>query len=168
MSDDHRRFLIVEQGVGAAIFNLLFNAFIAWALFRRLDVVPLWGDRSVAGDTIATGVLLPLLTCLIVTRLVRRHVAAGGVPPLADRPPAVAWMPHSSFLRGVTLAVLTSVTLVPVTIATLSALGVAAMGFWTFVAFKGAWAALAALVVTPVVALWALAAPATASTRGAT
>jgi len=156
MSDDHRRYLIVEQGVGAALFNFLLNGVIAWALFRHLDVVPLWGDQSIAGDTIATGILLPLLTCLIVTGLVRRHVLAGNLPPLPAAHPAVAWMPQRAFVRGLVLALLASLTLVPTTLALLATLGVEGFGFWPFVLFKAAWAAGAALIVTPLVALRAI------------
>lgn len=156
MSDDHRRFLIVEQGVGAALFNLVVNGLIAWGLFRHLARVPLWGQESIAVDTIATGVLLPLLTCLIVTALVRRQVAGGKPAPLAEAHPAVAWMPRHSFARGLVLAGIISLTLVPSTLALLASLGVSGMSFWGFVCFKASWAALAALLVTPVVALWAI------------
>jgi hypothetical protein len=156
MSDDHRRYLLLEQGVGAAVFNLLLNALIAWGLTRHLDTLPLWGATSIAGDTIATGILLPLLTCVISTGLVRRQIAGGRVPPLADAHPAVAWMPRSAFVRGLLLAALTSSTLVPTTLALLVALEVQSLGFWSFVLFKATWAAVAAFVVSPIVALWAM------------
>ena len=75
MSPAQRRYLVVEQGVGAAVFNFVLNAVIAWLMFRRQDVVPLWGQQSIAGDTIGTSLLLPLITCLVVTRLARGHVS---------------------------------------------------------------------------------------------
>src|SRR5690606_13950680 len=71
----HRRFLLLEQGVGAAVFNLLLNGAIAYFVARSLDTVPLWGgDVSIAGDTIFTTFLLPFFTCLFVTRLARAQV----------------------------------------------------------------------------------------------
>jgi hypothetical protein len=156
MSADHRRYLILEQGVGAAIFNFFVGGAIAWGVFRHLDVVPLWGGQSVAGDTIATGVLLPLLTSLIANGIVRRQVLGGKVRPLADAHPAVAWMPGSAFVRGLLLALAVSLTLVPATLALLAALGVSDMTLWPFILFKASWAALAAFVVQPIVALRAI------------
>jgi hypothetical protein len=156
MSDDHRRYLIVEQGGGAAIVNFLLNGAIAWGVFRHLDVVPLWGEQSIAGDTIVTGVVLPLLTCLIATGIVRRQVLGGKVRALVDAHPSVAWMPQRTVVRGLVLAMAVSLTLVPSTLALLTVLGVEGMGFWGFVLFKATWASAAAFVVQPVVALWAI------------
>ena len=36
----HRRYLLIEQGIGAAIFNLLLNGVIAWFAVRSLERVP--------------------------------------------------------------------------------------------------------------------------------
>src|SRR6185369_14816725 len=82
MSSTQRRYLLIEQGVGAAVFNFFVNAVIAWAMFRAHPTVPLWGQQSIMGDTIGTCFILPFLTCLIVTRLARGHVRTGKVPPL--------------------------------------------------------------------------------------
>jgi hypothetical protein len=77
----HRRFLLLEQGIGSAIFNVLLNGAIAWALFRHLDVIPLWGQESIVGDTLGTTFFLPFFTTLIVTPLVRRRVKRGSDLP---------------------------------------------------------------------------------------
>ena len=58
-SDAHRRYLLLEQGLGSIVINVVLNAAIAWLLFRGLDVVPLWGNQSIAGDTIATTLIPP-------------------------------------------------------------------------------------------------------------
>jgi hypothetical protein len=79
MSARHLRFLLLEQGIGAAVVNSLLNGAIAWLLFRSLERVPLWGQQSIAGDTLATCFFLPLIPTLIVTPLVRRRVLAGTV-----------------------------------------------------------------------------------------
>jgi hypothetical protein len=54
MSPEHRRFLVLEQGIGSALFNFVLNGAIAWLLFRSFERVPLWGQQSIAGDTIGT------------------------------------------------------------------------------------------------------------------
>ena len=160
MSTDHRRYLVVEQGVGSAVFNFFLNGGIAWLLFRGLETVPLWGQQSIAGDTIGTCILLPLLTCLIGTRLVRGQLHAGKVLPLdwtRASHPVLGWLPHRTLARGFVLAALGVALLAPAAILVLQALDVDGMRFWPFILFKASFAAAAAAVVTPVVALWAIA-----------
>jgi len=159
MSPAQRRFLVLEQGVGAAIFNFALNAGIAWLLFHQLDTVPLRGPRSIAGDTIGTSLILPFLTCLIVTPTVRRRVRHGGIAPLDRRDAArapLAWLPGRTWRRALVFAGLGAIAFAPVTIVVLDALGVAALSLRQFIVFKATFAALAGLVVTPVASLAAL------------
>jgi hypothetical protein len=66
-----RRFVLLDNGVGAFVVNLMINGVIAWLLFCKATRVPMWGQSSIAGDTIATAFLLPAITCLIVTWISR-------------------------------------------------------------------------------------------------
>ena len=84
LSSEHRRFLIVDQVIGAGIINFILNAGIAWAIARALARVPLWGNPSIANDTVATAFLLPFITCVIVTPLIRKKIVAGGLQPLPE------------------------------------------------------------------------------------
>ena len=155
-----RRYLLLEQGVGAAVFNFVLNAAIAWAMFRSVAVVPLWGQQSIMGDTIGTCFLLPVITCFIATRLVRGQVRAGKVAALGwtrASHPVLGWLPQTTGRRGVALGLVSIALLAPLALAALVLLGVAAMPFWHFVVFKAAFAAFAAALVTPLVALWAIA-----------
>ena len=155
-----RHYLLVEQGVGAAVFNFVLNAAIAGAMFRSVDVVPLWGQQSIMGDTIGTCFLLPFLTCLIATRLARGHVRAGKVAPLGwtrASHPLLGWLPQSTARRGVALGLACIALLAPLAFIALRVLDVAGLSFWRFVVFKGGFAAVAAALVTPLVALWAIA-----------
>lgn len=86
LSPAHRRFLLIDQGLAPALFNLALNAGIAWLLFSSMHVVPLWGQSSIAGDTLGTAFILPFMTALIVSRTVRGQVSRGRVPPLPRRP----------------------------------------------------------------------------------
>jgi len=157
MSPAHKRFLLLEEGLGSVIVNLFLNAFIAYLLFRGAASVPLWGQQSIAGDTIGTAFFLPLITCLIVTRLARQQVSAGRFEPVDGAPLGLAWMPAGAAWRGVVLGVISAATVAPATIALLVGLGVTQQGFWGFVAFKAVFAAALGAVVTPLIALWAIA-----------
>ncbi len=158
MSPGHRRYLLIDHCLGAGIFNFLLNAAIAWVLFRQMETVPLWGQQSIAGDTIGTAFMLPLLTTLIASRVVYGHVRKGRVS-------ALAW-PEASFgrrlprwlsLRGALLgAACILVAGIPAT-RTLAAAGVGEMSLGGFVVFKAAFAAALAVLVTPLIARAALA-----------
>ena len=142
------------------VVNLLLNALIAYLMFRGAAVVPLWGQQSIAGDTIGTTFLLPLFTTLIVTRLARGQVDAGRVSPVLGAPLGLRWMPARSLWRGVALGGITVAAVAPPMIAALWLLGVSEQSFWSFVAFKAIFAAALGALITPLVALWAIASPA--------
>ena len=97
MSPAHRRFLVLEQGVGSVVVNLAINGAVAFLMFRGAASVPLWGQQSIAGDTVGTTFLLPFITCLVVTKLARAQVRAGRVAPFARKNSA---FPESFFASG--------------------------------------------------------------------
>jgi hypothetical protein len=156
----HRRYLLIEQGVGAAIINLLLNGAIAWFMTRSLERVPLWGtDVSIAGDTIGTTFLLPFFTCLIVTRLARGQVASGRLPAVAWRReghPAMRRLPARTLPRALVLGLATLIAVAPVAVWALTAFEVNDLGVWRFITFKALFGAVLAAVITPIVALGAL------------
>ncbi|MGH7896111.1 MAG: hypothetical protein ACREQL_15675 [Candidatus Binatia bacterium] len=160
MSPQHRRYLVFEQGIGAGVVNLALNAAIAWLLFRGAATVPLWGQQSIGGDTIGTTFLLPFITTLIASRIVRGHVRSGRVPALAwSEPSMLRRLPAGLAGRGAVLGLACIVLVgVPATFL-LGSAGVGAMTFRGFVAFKALFAAALAMVVTPLIARAALADP---------
>jgi hypothetical protein len=158
MSSGHRRYLLLDQGIGAGVFNVVLNAAIAWVLFRRMDAVPLWGQQSIVGDTLGTSFMLPLMTTLIASRIVYRHVRLGRVP-------ALAW-PEASFgrrlprrlsLRGALLGAVCLVVAGAPAIRALAVVGVDEMSLGRFIVFKAIFAGALATVVTPLIARLALA-----------
>ena len=156
LSLDHRRLLLVEHGLGAALVNFALNAGIAWLSFSS-SRVPLWGTMSIAADTVATGFLLPLSTCLIVDRIMRGQVARGRVCALPEaRRFAPRWIAQSSLRRGTLVGVAgVAVTAVPM-VACLALAGVTEMPLPSFVWFKAGFAAALGAVITPLIGWWAL------------
>lgn len=157
-SKEHRHFLFVEQGAIPTVFNFVLNGLIAWALFRSVATVPIWGESSVGVDLLVTGFLLPFLTCVIVSVLVGKNVTAGKVPRLSSNQlPHSQWFQRSTLVRGLFLGTL-GVVFAAVPIVWALSLGNAqAFSVSSFVVFKAVWAALLALAVTPFVGWWALA-----------
>ena len=159
MTPQFRRYLLTEHVIGAAIVNFLLNALIAWLSFRHLDRVPLWGEQSIGADLIGTTIILPLLTCLIVTRIVGVHlrhgrVSASDVP--GDLRPVLAKLPDRIFVRGLALGVLTTVVAAPVILLFLYVAGVDDMALRPFLLFKASYAAVLAMMVQPIVAMRAV------------
>jgi hypothetical protein len=160
VSSSQRRFVLIEQGIGSAIFNFGLNAAIAWLMFRGAERVPLWGQQSIMGDTIGTAFFLPLMTCVIVTPLARRRIRDGKVTPLGWNRmshPMLDWLPRRVGWRGLVLGIAGLFAFTPLAHVGLSALEVSELTVSGFVLFKATFAALAAALVTPLVALWAIA-----------
>ena len=159
MTPHHTRFLVLEQGIGSALFNLLLNAGIAWLLFRHLDVVPLWGQQSISGDTLGTCFFLPFFTGLIVTALVRRRIRAGKLQRLEwtrASHPWLGWLPPGSTKRAAVLGLACVLVVGPLTLLGLEFASISELSLRGFVIFKALFAAVLALLVTPVISLWAL------------
>lgn len=155
-----RAFLRNEQTIVPAIFNLALNAGLAWLLFRKHTPVPLWGDPSIAGDMLGTLFLLPFFTCLAVTPLVRHAARQGKVARLQIAPHEhrlLRLLPRSVWARAGLIGLVCTVVLGPPSILLLSALGIESLSLATAVPFKGVFAALLAALVTPLLALYALA-----------
>ena len=157
LAPDHRRFLVIDQGVGPTIFNFLLNAGIAWLMFRSAATVPMWGQSSIAGDTIATAFILPFLTCLIVGKVVAHQVGHGRVRalPEGDLPPSSLAF-RASYQKGVLLGIAcVVVTAIPV-VWLLSQYGLSELQRGHFILFKATFAGILGGLVTPLIGWWAL------------
>lgn len=154
LTPDQRRFLLLDNTVGPFVANFLINGVIAWLLFRNATRVPLWGQSSIAGDTVATSFLLPAITCLIVTPLARGRVRSGRLPAAVDV--SWRWVPRNMGWRALLIGIIGLVALAPLTLALLGAMGIGELTPWHFVYFKAAFAAIEGALVTPFLALWAI------------
>ncbi|HEY6394141.1 MAG TPA: hypothetical protein VIX12_01915 [Candidatus Binataceae bacterium] len=155
LTQAQRRYLLVDNGVGAFIINFIIAGVMGWLIFRNSTQVPLWGRSSIAGDTIGTSILLPLITCLIVTPIARSQIRAGRLVSLRGGR-ASNWFPRNTFLRGLLIGALSLLALMPITLLGLRVAGVDSMSLRHFLLFKTVFAALEAALVTPFLALLAI------------
>ncbi len=163
MADSARAHLKHEVLVGG-ISNTIFNGLIAWLLLRN---GPDLGFGNIAGDVIATALLLPFIVALIVIPLQRGKMNKGTLAPInlgdsssmqafADRFPATAF--KSALLFGLT----GMLVIAPLTLLGFHLIGVDQVTPVNYAIFKGIWAgSMAGLLVIPMV-LTALRAPAQA------
>jgi len=159
LSTPQWRFLVLEQAVGGAVFNLLLNAALAWTTYRSLPGVPHWGSPAVAGDLVLTSFLLPFLTGLVVTGTTRTRLRRGTLLPL-ERPrtaPRLARLPRASWKRAVLAGALVALAAAPPLLLGLAALGETYLRLADFVAFKALYTGALAALAAPLFAWWALA-----------
>jgi ribosomal protein S18 acetylase RimI-like enzyme len=157
MSPEVRRFLWREHAAVGFVVNVAINAAIAWATFRGAAAIPRWGASSIAGDLLATSFLLPAITCLIVTPLVRGAARRGAAPALAGTLPG--WL--DAFRRPLAArALLLGLACLPLAgglaVVLLHALGVESLALAPFVGWKGVYAGVLAAGVQPAIAWLAL------------
>jgi hypothetical protein len=159
LSDRHRSFLIIEQSAIAGIINVVINGVIVWLLMHSLTEIPLWGDVSMGGDLLATGFLLPFLTCLVVSALTRRQVQSGKLPALEASQIRPLGIHRRSSLFRATLMGVVGVTFFSGPLVVLLDLAQASpVPFLSFLYFKAIWAGIFAMIVSPIIAWWALSA----------
>ena len=164
LSDEHRSFIFRHAIIGAAFVNLVLSAGIAWLSVRNEDSVPRWAaplvDKpSTITDTLGTFFILPLLTCLIFTAVARRELRHGRVQPLGwtwSPKSVLRRLPDGTLRRGVALGALCMVALGPPAVALIVALDVGDLSVGEFVSYKAVFGVLLGMLVTPIVALWAL------------
>ena len=145
-----------------ALINTVVNAGIAWLSVRGEEPVPLWSihQTSTVTDTLGTLFLLPLITCVLCTSVVWRDLRTGGldrIRGLNQRRPLLAALPRPRILRGIAFgAVSLAVLAVPVTLLIVAA-GLGDLSEGGFIAFKTSFAVALGALVTPVIAIRAMA-----------
>lgn len=157
LSREHRRFLVVDQLIAAAVVNFLINYAVAWCVFRRIPSVGLHASPGIAGDTIVTAFLLPLITAFATAFIVRLRVGRGQLPPLVLPPArAPAWWRRAVWRRGTILGLAAVLVFALPTVGLLALLGIDQLPLARFLWFKAGFAAGVGLVVTPPLGWWAL------------
>ena len=158
LSARHRRFLWLDQGLIPAAVNFIIVGGIAWAMFGSQPELPKFGMTSVASELLATGFLLPLITCLINSPIVRSQVKSGKLPPLNEtQMPKRQWYKQRSYLRGIVLG-LPGLLFATATIPLVLVLWPGeTLETQTFILFKAVWAAVFGFAITPLIGWWALA-----------
>jgi hypothetical protein len=161
-SRPQRSFLVSEQLIGAALANLVLNALIGWFSFGRGSAthVSVWGDPGMAIDLCATSFVLPFMTSLICSPLVRRTVRRGSLLTLGWSPadhPALRWLPTSLLVRSLVLGLLSAVVVIPAILFTLHFIDAQHVSVPSFVLVKALLSAALAAVVTPVAAVYVMA-----------
>jgi hypothetical protein len=164
LSAAQRRWILLNAVVFAAAVNLAINATIAWQAAGGRSTVPVWASPipgpSVITDTVLTLLLLPLIACPLVTTAVWNDRRRGALEPLAltgTARVATDRLPRNRTLRGAIFGAAAVVLLAPPAIAIVLALGADHFSASGFIAYKAMFAVALGAIVTPVIALCAMA-----------
>ena len=171
---DQRRWLILNGLVATAVINLVLNGVLARIAVGDHSSVPLWalpklGHPSLGADTLGTFLLLPFGTCLGLTRAVRLARDKGHLRPV---PPQVLgrWMrrlPAGRAARGAVVGGTCFAILTPVALAFFAMDGLADVSRTSYVVYRVILCVLLGAVVSPLIALVAMAEPSPRPLRAA-
>lgn len=146
---------LLAGGVLAVVVNVAINAAIGHALYAGVADVPLAGDPSIAGDTIAGTFLIAFFTILIVAPATRREIRSGRVRG-GGKLTLPGWFARRPLLAAFAGGLVSATLIGGGAVAILAALGAAPMSGDAFLAFKivfaGAWGGVAAVLVASLAA----------------
>jgi hypothetical protein len=162
--EPNRRWLLVNAVGVTAVINVAVTAGIAWLSTRGLRTIPLVGltpwRPSTIGDTVGTTFVLPFVTTVICTLAVRRDAHRGHLRPL---PPGSVIRElagngrHALLPRALLIAARTGLTAGPLAAAGLYLAHFGGVPASAFIVFKIAFAVALGAIVTPCIALAAMA-----------
>lgn len=159
LNRQHVKYLLIEQSLIPGVLNLVINGAIAYLIFGINDVINIWGESPNVGvDTIATFILLPLITTMIVTATTRKKVSSGKLAKIAYSTSIsriLNYMPYSSFWRSVLFGLIGFVAAICV-LALLQLLEIRRVEAQTLVLLKSLYTMVLGATLTPVIAILAL------------
>jgi hypothetical protein len=159
LTSAHRRFLIRDAVIIAAIANAALNALIAWLTTLGEDeiplaAVPLVEGPSVIADTVGTFFVLTFLTTLAITTAVWKEMRAGHLTRLPlGRGSFAERLPDTRLRRATRLGLLCMLVLGPLAVAVLLLFDYGDLSIGEFVTYKAIFGVLLGALVTPLIAM---------------
>ena len=159
---EHRRWLLLNTIVIAAVVNAVLNALIAWGSAASEDEIPLLAVPFVEGpslitDTVGTFFILPFLTTLVITTTVWHELREGRIARLSKRTVGLlARLPRTRVRRGAYFGAITALVLSPPAVLILALRDPGDVSVGDFVLFKAIFGVVLGAIVTPLIALAAM------------
>ena len=160
----NRRWLVVNAIFVTALINVVLNWAIALGAVGGRDSVPMWGaplvEPSVFWDLVGTLFLLPLFTSALTTAAIRRDIRRGALERIeAPRGVHRRLAQPGRWGRGAAFGCLAVVALSPGFLVLLAALGFPELSKSQFIAWHTGFAVALGVLVTPPLAILAMADP---------
>jgi hypothetical protein len=155
----HRRFLIRDALLIAAVINGALSALIAWLVTVGEDevpnaAVPLIEGPSVVVDTVGTFFVLPFLTTLAITTVIWKELREGHLTRVPLPPGSfAARLPDTRLRRAVWIGLLCLLVLGPLGAIVLLLLDYGGISIGEFVIYKAIVGIVLGAIVTPPIAM---------------
>jgi hypothetical protein len=155
----HRRFLIRDALVIAAVVNGSLSALIAWLVTLGehevpTAAVPLVEGPSVVVDTVGTFFVLPFLTTLLITTVIWKEMREGHLTRLRLAPGSFAErLPDTRLRRATWIGLLCLLALGPIGAVVLLLLDYGGISISEFVIYKAIVGVALGVLVTPLIAM---------------
>jgi hypothetical protein len=155
----HRRFLIRDAVLIAAVVNGALSALIAWLVTLGEDevphaAVPLVEGPSVIVDTVGTCFVLPFLTTLAITTVIWKEMRDGHLTRVPLPPGSLGErLPDTRLRRAALIGLLCLLTFGPLSLALLLLFDYGDISIGEFVLFKAIFGIVLGALVTPFIAM---------------
>ena len=155
----HRRFLLRDAFLIAAVANAALNALFAWLFTLNEDEIhlakaPLVGGPSVLVDTVATCFVLPFLTTLAITTIVWKEMREGHLSRIPRIPGSFAErLPKTRLRRATWVGLICLVLFGPLSAAGVLLFDYGDIPVGEFVIYKAIFGIVLGSIVTPPIAM---------------
>jgi hypothetical protein len=159
---EHRRWLLFNAVLIAAVVNAGLSALIAWISAANETEISLWAVPLVEGpslisDTVGTFFILPFLTTLVITTVVWNEIREGKLAPLSRRSAGLlSSLPQTRVRRGAYFGAICTVVLGPPAVVVLLLRDPGDVSVGDFVLYKAIFGIVLGAIVTPPIALAAM------------
>lgn len=166
LPESNRRWIILKALLATAAINVAVNAAIAWLSVRGQEAVPLWGpplvEASCSWNVVGTLFLLPLITCVLTTTAVWRDVRMESLASVSQLRAVFSWLgalPPARLRRGAYCGAIAVVALAPPILLGLTLSDLRELTRGQFIVCQVVFATILGAIVTPLLALCAMADP---------
>lgn len=156
LSAAQRRYVRTETIV-SIVLNAAVSALFVWIVFRGQDVIPLWGAQGLVVDLIPTCFAITLMSTIAMTLLTRVRLKRNRVERVSTTTGIARFLPRALPLRAFAFALAVTVIAVPLSAAALALVGFDGRAYNTVLAFKIAYGAVLAVLISPPILVRALA-----------
>ncbi|MEI2702250.1 MAG: hypothetical protein V9E83_07600 [Baekduia sp.] len=162
---EHRRWIIVNAVLVTALLNVVINAVIARLSALGMDEIPVWGWPLLGGTTIATDTagtffVLPFVTSLLVPLGIQFEIRRERLRPIAgvaQLPTVLRRLPDPVLKRALVTGAAVFALGGPLSLLGVALADLEPMSVQTFVVYKAVLGVALGLIVTPPIAMRAMA-----------
>ena len=140
------RAYLAREVLISLLINAILSALFVWLVFGTVSVVPVWGAGGLAFDFLPQTFMISLMSVLVPSALTRRRRRGGAVERCE---PFLPWLPRNLFLRALSVAVVSTILFSSAGALLLDAAASEPVPIAIVAAFKTAYGALVAIIVTP-------------------